>query len=131
MKVEGRLFASGVVFYTIVAIAYWLLSHEPAGTTALALTAGLAALISFYLVVTGRRIGLRPEDRVDGEIDEATGELGFFSPHSWWPLMVAGGGAIVALGIVFGFWLLFIGVVVLGFAVIGLVFEYYRGAHAH
>ena len=130
MKLEYRLFASGIVFYTIVAIVYWFLSREPAGTTALALTAGLAALISFYIFVTGRRVGERPEDR-DAEIEEGAGELGFFSPQSWWPLPVAGGAALMSLGTVFGNWLLFIGVIVLGLSVIGLVFEYYRGAHAH
>jgi hypothetical protein len=131
MKVEAVLFLGGVVFYTIVGVIYGVLSREPAGTTALALTAGLAALVGFYTLATSRRIGLRPEDRHDAEIHEGAGELGFFSPHSPWPLSVAFGAAICTLGFVFGFWLLFIGIVVLGLAVIGMVFEYYRGEHAH
>ena len=69
-------------------IVYWYFSHDPTGTTALALAVGLAFLTGFYLLFTGRRLPLRPEDNPQGEIDEGTGELGFFSPHSWWPLFM-------------------------------------------
>ncbi|MGN6330885.1 MAG: cytochrome c oxidase subunit 4 [Motilibacteraceae bacterium] len=131
MKIEGWLFASGTVFYGLVAIVYWFVSGEPVGTTALALTAGLAFLIGFYVLFTARRIDPRPEDRVDAEISEGAGELGFYSPHSWWPLPVAFGAAVCAAGLAVGWWLLYIGVVILGLSVIGFVFEYYRGEHAH
>ena len=131
MKIEGRLFLAGIAFYTLSAIVYGLWAREPAGTTALALTAGLALLIGFYVTFTGSRIGERPEDRVDGEIEEASGEYGFFSPHSWWPLPTAAGASITGLGLIFGWWLVFLGILVLGYAVLGMVFEYYRGEHAH
>ena len=36
-----------------------------------------------------RRIDLRPEDRPDGEIAEGAGEIGFFSPGSYWPFGLA------------------------------------------
>ncbi len=150
MRVEGRLFAAGFAFYTFAAILYGSLTYffpersdpsgaadqeratvEWVGTTALVLTAGLAILIAFYVLFTARRIGTRPEDRVDGEIAERAGDYGTFSPHSWWPLPVALGAALVSLGVVFQFWMIFLGIVMTGLAVIGLVFEYYRGAFAH
>jgi hypothetical protein len=131
VKIEGMLFAAGTVFYALVAVIYFLLSREPVGTTALALTAGLAFLVGFYVLFTGRRVGERPEDRVDAEVAEGAGELGFFSPHSWWPLPLAAGAAVFTLGLTFGFWLSYIGFTILGLSVIGLVFEYYRGEHAH
>ena len=131
MKVEGLLFASGVVFFAIVSIVYGVMTGDPTGTTALAFTAGLAALIGFYTLFTGHRIGVRPEDRVDAEIDENAGELGFFSPHSWWPLALGASIATVALGLVFGWWLVALGVIALALAILGTVFEYYRGEHAH
>jgi len=131
VKVEGWLFASGVVFYGAVAIIYGVITGEPAGTTALAFTGGLALLVGFYTLFTGRRIGARPEDRKDGEIDESAGELGFFSPTSWWPLAVASAAAVVTLGLVFGWWLVGLGVIFLLLSVVGMVFEYYRGEHSH
>jgi hypothetical protein len=131
MKVEGLLFASGVAFFGAVSVIYWVFSEEPAGTTALAFTGGLALLVGYYVLFTGRRVGVRPEDRNDGDIEEAAGEYGFFSPHSWWPLPTALAAAVTGMGLIFGWWLVFLGVTALGLAIIGFVFEYYRGEHAH
>lgn len=130
MKVEGWLFAAGFVFFSISAVIYGVLAEEPVGTVALAFTAGLAFLIGYYLLFTARRIDPRPEDSLSAEIDEGAGELGFYSPHSWWPLPVAFFAAVSFLGIVFGWWLFIIGAIGGGLSVIGLVFEYYRGEPA-
>ncbi len=132
MKIEGWLFAAGALFYALGAVVYGLLSEgEPVGTVALAFTAGLAFLIGYYVLFTGSRVDLRPEDRMDAEIVEGAGELGFFSPHSWWPLAVAFFAAITFVGIIYGWWLFTIGIGGAAFAVIGMVFEYHRGAPAH
>jgi hypothetical protein len=131
VKIEGLLFFSGFIFFTICAVVYGLLSGEPAGTAALAFTAGLAFLVGFYLLFTASRIDSRPEDRLDAEIAEGAGELGFYSPHSWWPLAVGFAAAVAFAGIVFGWWLFLIGAGLGGMAVIGLVFEYYRGDPVH
>ena len=88
MKFEGFLFIGCAVFFGAVDIVYWYFSKDPTGTTALALSVGLAFLSGFYLLFTGRRLPPRPEDNPEGEIAEGAGELGFFSPHSWWPLYV-------------------------------------------
>jgi hypothetical protein len=130
MKVEGWLFAAGFIFFSISAVIYGLLAEEPVGTVALAFTAGLAFLIGYYMLFTARRIDPRPEDSLTAEIDEGAGELGFYSPHSWWPLPVAFFAAVAFVGIVFGWWLFIIGAIGGGLSVIGLVFEYYRGEPA-
>ena len=130
MKVEGWLFAAGFIFFSISAVIYGVLAEEPVGTVALAFTAGLAFLIGYYVLFTARRIDPRPEDSLTAEIDEGAGELGFYSPHSWWPLPLAFFAAVAFVGIVFGWWLFIIGAIGGGLSVIGLVFEYYRGEPA-
>ena len=131
MKVEGWLFLGCGVFFGGSDIVYWHFSHDPTGTTALALSVALAFLTGFYVLFTGRRLPLRPEDNDIGEIEEGTGEIGFFSPHSWWPLWVGLAAATTALGAAIGWWLFLIGMCLTVFCSIGFVFEYYRGHFSH
>ena len=131
MKFEGTLFIGCAIFFGAADIVYWYFSKDPTGTTALALSVGLAFLTGFYLLFTGRRLPERPEDNPAGEIEEGTGELGFFSPHSWWPLYVGLAAALAALGVAIGWWLFLIGLLAIFLTTIGFVFEYYRGNYAH
>jgi uncharacterized membrane protein len=131
MKVEGWLFLGCGVFFAGSDIVYWYVSKDPTGTAALALAVGLALLTGFYVVFTGRRLPVRPEDDEEGEIAQGTGEVGFFSPHSWWPLWVALAAAVTAVGAAVGWWLVLIGVLLVVMTTIGFVFEYYRGHFAH
>ena len=131
MKVEGWLFLGCGVFFLGADIVYWYTSKDPTGTTALALSVALGLLIGFYTLFTGRRLPPRPEDNPEGEIAEGTGEVGFFSPHSWWPLFLGLAAAVLALGFAFGWWLVLIGLMLVVFTTIGFVFEYYRGHFSH
>jgi len=131
MKVEGWLFVGCTAFFAVMDVIYWHYSKDPTGTTALALSVGLALLTGFYLLFTGRRLPPRPEDRPEAEIAEGTGELGFFSPHSWWPLITGMSAAVAALGAAIGWWLFLIGMLFVLLSAIGFVFEYYRGQYAH
>ncbi len=131
MKIEGLLFGLAFIFYTIIAGIYWYVSGDEVGTTALALTGALTFLVSFYALYTSKRVYPRPEDRLDAEIEEADPEYGFYSPHSWWPLAVALATGAVVLGLIFAVWLIVLGVATLLLALIGWLFEYYRGEFAH
>jgi len=131
VKIEGWIFGVGAIFYFLVSGAYWYLSRDEIGTTALVMTGALAFLVAFYILYTAKRVYPRPEDRDDAEVDEADPEYGFFSPHSWWPLPVALGAMITALGFVFAVWVIVLGVAVLMLGVIGWLFEYYRREFAH
>jgi len=131
VKVEGWLFLGCGIFFGGADVVYWYTSKEPTGTVALALAVCLAILVGFYVLFTGRRLPVRPEDNPEGEIAEGTGEIGFFSPHSWWPLWLGLAGAVAALGFAIGWWLFLIGLLGVVFASIGFVFEYYRGHFAH
>jgi hypothetical protein len=131
VRIEAYLFLGCAAFFGCADLVYWNFSHDPTGTTALALSVCLAFLVGFYLLFTGRRLPERPEDDHEGEIYQGTGELGFFSPHSWWPLFVGLAGAVAALGVAVGWWLFLIGLLMVILSLIGFVFEYYRGHYAH
>lgn len=133
MKVETKLFTYLMPFFFLVGTVYGFLVEwmEPVGFLALYLTGGLSGMIGFYLAVTGKRVGLRPEDRLDAEIHEGSGEQGHFSPWSWWPLVLGLSAATSFLGMAVGFWILYIGMGLAVIALVGWVFEYSRGDHAH
>jgi hypothetical protein len=131
VKVEAYLFLGCAGFFGAMDLIYWNLSHDPTGTTALALSVCLVFLIGFYVRFTGRRLPPRPEDDREGQIAEGTGELGFFSPHSWWPLFVGLAAGLAVIGVAIGWWLFLLGAFAVILSMIGFVFEYYRGHYAH
>lgn len=135
MKVEARIFDIVTVFAFLVAIVYAVMTGymtndgvEPIGTVALILTGALALLVGSYFRFVSRRIEPRPEDREEAEIADGAGELGFFSPGSYWPIGLAGAAALAGLALAFWhIWLLVIAIVLVLIAVGGLVFEYHTG----
>jgi hypothetical protein len=143
MKLEAWIFAGCSIFLLIVTPVYWFSTSTSfwtgnngdwTGTSALVMTFLLTTLVAFYLGFHARKIsesGGRPEDRQDGEIAEGAGELGFFPPYSWWPLWCGLCLAAMAAGVAVGWWMFIIGGVLGAVALCGLIFEYYRGEHAH
>jgi len=127
MKTGWMLFVGLAVFYAIITVIYWLVGGEAVGITAIALSSGLATIVGFYLWFTARRLGnVLPEDNQQGEISDSAGEIGFFSPHSWWPLPVALSICAIGTGLIIGWWLVLIAVGSLIISVLGLVLEYER-----
>src|SRR6202020_2150845 len=124
MKVEGYLFLGCAIFFGGSDYVYWHFSHDPTGSTALAIAVGLAFLIGFYVLFTGRRLTPRPEDEREGEGIQGTGELGVFSPQRWWALFLALAAAVAAMGVAIGWWLFLMGILMVLLATIGFVFEY-------
>jgi hypothetical protein len=134
MKVEARLFLGIAVFCWVAAVMYGIWSKqsqhhvEVVGVAALILSGGLLGIPGGFFWFVSRRIDPRPEDRSDAEIAEAAGDLGFFSPGSYWPVAVASAATLVGIGLAFAqVWLVVVGVVFLMFTVGGLLFEYYIG----
>jgi hypothetical protein len=131
VKVEALIFNLIAVFCIVAAAVYGFWSREPIGTTALILSAGLTGLIGGFFWFVSRRIDARPEDRKDAEIAEGAGELGFFSPASYWPFAIALAAATTGLGMAFWYyWLIALGGVAILITVGGLLFEYYVGQNA-
>lgn len=132
MKTEYKLFGILAVFFLVVTpiYAYFTDMQEWVGIVALLLTFLMVTWLFFYLRMTGRKLELRPDDDPEGEIDEQAGDYGFFSPHSWWPLWLALGAAAIFLGVAIGWWLAIIAAPFTAVALVGWVFEYFRGEHA-
>jgi hypothetical protein len=131
VKVEALIFNVIALFCVIAALVYGLWSKEPIGTTALVLSGGLTGLIGGFFWFVSRRIDARPEDRKDADIADGAGELGFFSPGSYWPLGLALSAALMGLALAFFYsWLILIAGVALLITIGGLLFEYYVGQNA-
>ncbi|GHD40401.1 cytochrome c oxidase subunit 4 [Mycetocola manganoxydans] len=136
MKANVNLFWILAVFFTLVAGIYifWTTTAgrlEWAGATALTLSAVLAAFLGFYLNRVHRHQGGElPEDTLTANIDDGDPEMGHFAPWSWWPIFLAGGCALLMLGLAVGYWIAFIAAPLVLIAVIGWTYEFYRGFHA-
>ncbi len=137
MKVEARIFELITVFFIIIAIVYGVFTAidnelEWAGMTAMVLAAGLSLIVGTYFRFVARRLDTRPEDYEEAEVSDGSGDLGFFSPHSWWPILVAFSAGVFAIGFALWLpWLFIIAAIFLIFAAAGLVFEYYVGPERH
>ena len=101
-------------------------------TSALVITALLSAAgDASTSASTPRKLDAAPGGPQGAEIADGAGELGFFPPHSWWPLWCGATLGVMFLGIAVG--------LVAGhhrrrsrrLALCGWIFEYYRGEHAH
>ena len=125
MKASWKLFGGLSVFYVIMTVIYWQVGGEEVGIAGMLLSACLAGMVGFYVWFTQKRIGVTlPEDNLTAEIADGAGELGFYSPHSWWPLPVAVSACVFALGLIIGWWLSLIGLGALVISIIGMVTEY-------
>ena len=132
MKVESRIFEICTVFFFLCAIAYGFLSKEAVGVVCLTLTGGLSLIIGTYFRFISRRLEPRPEDNPEAEIADGAGDMGFFSPGSYWPVGLAAAAATLALSMAYWLtWAIVIAVPLLLFMIGGLLFEYHRPQADH
>jgi hypothetical protein len=130
------LWVMALYFFVLTAVyTVWAIIDtgvvEWIGSIAIGLSGILASFIAFYLQVQLRNQGgVLPEDRLDADIDDGDPELGFYSPWSWWPFMLAAGAAIAMFGFSVGIWVAFYAIPVVLIALVGWSYEYYRGYFA-
>jgi hypothetical protein len=127
MWVEARLFEIITAFCFLVGIVYTVLTGEPVGVAGLFLTGGLCLIVGTYFRFVARRLEtVRPEDNAEAEVSDGAGDVGFFSPSSYWPIALAGAAGLLAISLAFFLvWAITISVIILLLAVAGLVFEYH------
>jgi len=137
MKTEYRLFiiVTAFLFLACAVYAWWTTYDSPThtvewiGTIALALSGLLTLMCGGYFWFISRRIDPRPEDREDADMVDGAGEIGFFSPGSYYPFGLALSVLIAGLGLVYLlWWLIALGIVAILVTTSGLLFEYYTGA---
>jgi hypothetical protein len=136
MRTETRIFAIIGGFLLALTAAYAALtaglsgSVERVGTVGLAVSFLLCAMIGGYFWLVSRRIPPRPEDRLDADPADSAGDVGFFSPYSYWPLAVGIGAATAAFGIaVWELWIVAVGLGGVVASTAAMLFQYYSGAY--
>jgi len=126
-------------YFVLIAAVYtfWNISvhgrPEWAGSVAILLSGGLTGFIAGYLTLSHKKQGGElVEDLAESDIDDGDPELGEFSPWSWWPIILAFAVGLVVIGLCVGqgFWLSFLALPIVPIAVVGWIFEYYRGNFA-
>ncbi|HQH08211.1 MAG TPA: cytochrome c oxidase subunit 4 [Phycicoccus sp.] len=135
MKAMERIGALLAVFCFAIAAWYGIwttsteLGTEWVGVVGMIMAGLLGAMIAFYLWRTRIKLPMDPSDDLRGEIDQISGDYGFFSPYSWWPLWLAASAALIFLGLAAGWWIVAIGTLFVIPALVGWTFEYWKGAH--
>ena len=136
MKSEYKFFGviTGFLILACIVYAWWTqydsVNHqvEWIGVVALALSSLLCLMCGGYFWFVSRRIDLRPEDRDDAEIADGAGEIGFFSPGSYYPFGLALAAVVAGIGIVYLYWwLIALGLILVIVAGSSMIFEYYTG----
>jgi len=139
MKSNIALFWIVTTYFVLIAGVYtfWNIAvhgrPEWAGSVAILLSAGLSGFIASYLTLAHKKQGGELiEDRLDSDIDDGDPEIGEFSPWSWWPIVLAFALAVGVIGLAIGgdFWLCFLALPLIPVAVVGWIYEYYRGNFA-
>jgi hypothetical protein len=115
------------VYGVAIAAVYWFVTYEPAGTVLLGVFGAFALVVGLYSLREGALATSRPEppeDRDDAVPEDAAGRpVGSFHFESAWPLWLSVGAALLGAGLAFGLYLLPVGAVAFGVAVLGLMRE--------
>ncbi|MBD8703572.1 cytochrome c oxidase subunit 4 [Frigoribacterium sp. CFBP9039] len=138
MKTNATLFWILAIFFFAMGAVYtvWNLIDtgqvEWAGTVAIPLAGMLSVFLAFYMSRSHKAQGGElAEDRLDANIDDGDPELGHFSPWSWWPIILAFACGLIFLAFAVGMWIIYIGGALVAVALVGWVYEYYRGNFVH
>ena len=124
VRVEARMFLAVAAFVAVAGALYWSLSYEDAGTTLLALTAGMALFVGAYLVLQARKHPDAAEHHVAAESGSRpnAGHAHEYLPEaSIWPFWIGVGAFVALAGLVLGYWALVPGGIVTGGATLGYV----------
>ena len=126
MRTLAKTFAVVAVYLAAVAVIYWLVSSEDAGSLLLLGSAAMAGLVATYLARRGAFAGGRPapEDAPDADPADVAGRsVGSFPFASAWPIVLVAGFVVLGFGVLYTAILLPLGGALAGLAVYGLMRE--------
>jgi hypothetical protein len=143
MKIEAMFLLFLGVFFGVVGLVYWFWSYEDGGGMMLLGTSLLGFVPGTYYFFWHKRFGGkkfffwgqahgagdRPSDSNDASIAEGAGDIDSFPSSSIWPFVLGMGAFSCVLALVFGTWLLLIGVPLILTALTGVTAESRRGGH--
>ena len=133
MTDEAAMLLRVSVFGFAAGIIYWYLSYEPLGTVALLLLGAGPGFAGLVLLQEQRARGGTGESRADamrrlagippqdppGPKDLAAKDLGVLPLPTIWPLAASLGVAMLLTGLIYGLWLVILGLGLLAYAVWG------------
>ena len=133
MTDEAAMLLRVSVFGFAAGIIYWYLSYEPLGTVALLLLGAGPGFAGLVLLQEQRARGGTGEPRADamrrlagippqdppGPKDLAAEDLGVLPLPTIWPLAAALGFTVLFTGLIYGLWLVILGIGLLGYAAWG------------
>jgi hypothetical protein len=143
VRIEALFLLFLGVFFGVVGLVYWFWSYEDGGGMMLLGTSLLGFLPGSYyffwhkrsegkyIFFWGKRHGAgpRPSDKSDATLDEGAGVIESFPGSSIWPFVLGMGAFLTVLSLVFGIWLIFLGVPLILTALVGVTAESRRGGH--
>ena len=141
MKIESLFLLFLGAFFGVVGLVYWFWGYDDGGGVMLLGATLLGFLPGLYYFFWHRRFhghkyffwgkvhaaGDRPSDREDAELADGAGTVDSFPGSSIWPFVLGMGAFMTVLALVFGTWLLFIGVPLILTALTGVTAESRRG----
>jgi hypothetical protein len=141
VKVESLFLIFLGAFFGGIGIWYWFWGYDDGGGIMLLGATLLGFVPGLYYFFWHRRFhghkyfvfgrihapGERPEDREDATLAEGAGNIDSFPSSSIWPFVLGMGAFLTVLGLVFGVWLMFVGVPLILTALTGVTAESRRG----
>ena len=100
MKTALGLFLSSAIFTGTIAVVYWFIAHEPAGTMLLGFMSAALTVVALYMFFAERDADLYA-DKKDATMADAAGEhVGTYITHSPAPFWIGVALTGVMLGLV-------------------------------
>jgi Cytochrome c oxidase subunit IV len=100
VKTGLMLFVSSAIFAATIAVVYWFIAHEPAGTMLLGFMAAALTVVALYMVFAERDADLYADDE-NATAAEAAGEhVGTYVTHSPAPFWIGVALSGIVLGLV-------------------------------